>query len=128
MRFNRSPGGSTARGGFKNIYGFIYKGPRYWPLLNPGEMIYFLLVCGADPPGVAQRAERPRAGNLRWLQRLIKGEWINLEHDINNTTVTSLLKLLLLSINFPTSSVAAAAAAGRRPNWWLRNADLELTD
>lgn len=96
-------------------------------------MIYFLPVCGADPRGVAQRAERPRAGNLRWLQRLIKGEWINLEHDINNTTVTSLLKPLQLSINFPTATTvaaasAAAATAGRRPNWWLRNADLELKD
>lgn len=41
-----------------------------------------------------------RACNLRELRRLIKGEWINLEHDINNMTLTALLKPVLLSINF----------------------------
>lgn len=43
--------------------------------------------------------DRLRARNLRWLQRLIKEEWINLEHDINNMTLTALLKPVLLSIN-----------------------------
>lgn len=43
--------------------------------------------------------DRLRACNLWWLQRLIKEEWINLEHDINNMTLTALLKPVLLSIN-----------------------------
>lgn len=43
-------------GGCKNIYGFIYKGPRYCPALNPGEMIYFPPMCGTDPWGVTQQS------------------------------------------------------------------------
>lgn len=43
--------------------------------------------------------DRLRACNLWWLQWLIKEEWINLEHDINNMTLTALLKPVLLSIN-----------------------------
>lgn len=50
LRFNKSPGGRRGKtGGCKNIYGFIYKGPRYCPALNPGEMIYFPSMCGTDP-------------------------------------------------------------------------------
>lgn len=56
LRFNKSPGGRREKtGGCKNIYGFIYKGPRYCPALNPGEMIYFLPICGTDPRGVTQQ-------------------------------------------------------------------------
>lgn len=101
LRFNKSPEGTGGRkqGGFKNIYGFIYKEPRYCPVLNPGEMIYFLPMCGTDPRGVTQRRTGLVPRNLRWLQRLIKEEWINLEHDINNMTLTTLLKPVLLSIN-----------------------------
>lgn len=46
------------------------------------------------------------ACNLRWLQRLIKEEWINLEHNINNMTLTALLKPVLLSINFLPRSLS----------------------
>lgn len=56
LRFNKSPGGRREKtGGCKNIYGFIYKGPRYCPALNPGEMIYFPPMCGTDPRGVTQQ-------------------------------------------------------------------------
>lgn len=57
LRFNMSPGGrrKNSEGGCKNIYGFIYKGPRYCPALNPGEMIYFPSMCGTDPRGVTQQ-------------------------------------------------------------------------
>lgn len=56
LRFNKSPGGRREKtGGCKNIYGFIYKGPRYCPVLNPGEMIYFPSMCGTDPRGVTQQ-------------------------------------------------------------------------
>lgn len=60
LRFNKSPGGRREKkqgaGGCKNIYGFIYKGPRYCPALNPGEMIYFPPMCGTDPRGVTQQS------------------------------------------------------------------------
>lgn len=56
LRFNKSPGGRREKtGGCKNIYGFIYKGPRYCLALNPGEMIYFPPMCGTDPWGVTQQ-------------------------------------------------------------------------
>lgn len=50
--------------------------------------------------------DRLHARNLRGLQRLIKEEWINLEHDINNMTLTALLKPVVLSINFLPSALS----------------------
>lgn len=60
--------------------------------------------------------DRLRACNLRWLQRLIKEEWINLEHDINNTTLTGLLKAVLLSINSFSLSFSLCLPLGGRPS------------
>lgn len=92
-------------------------------------MIYFPPMCGTDPRRRNSTVDRLRARNLRWLQRLIKEEWINLEHDINNMTLTALLKPVLLSINSLSRSLSlsfplrVSAACWWEADWWLWNTD-----
>lgn len=101
LRFNKSPGGwkeKTWEGGVKTSMALFTRAMVLPSVKSRGNDLFSAHVWHWSSRRNSA-VGRPRACNLRWLQRLIKEEWINLEHDINNMTLTALLKPVLLSIN-----------------------------